>query len=96
MKTFVATLYVKPEKVADFERLQTELSELTHKHEPGTLVYDVIRHAEKANTYIVYSRFKDEAAFEAHQASSFHDDLVPPIMECLSDEMDLQFYEAIA
>ena len=31
MKTFVATLYVKPEKAAEFERLQTELSELTHK-----------------------------------------------------------------
>lgn len=94
--TFVAKLVVKPGKEADFERLQRELSELTHRHEPDTLVYDVIRHRTEPRTYVVYGRFKDEAAFQHHQETDFHDRLVPPILDCLEREMDLQFFDWVA
>ena len=87
--TFIATLTVKAGKEQEFERLQTELSELTHASEPGTLVYDVLKSRSKPRTYVVYGRFKDDAAFNAHQTSSFHDRLVPPIMACVEGEMDL-------
>ncbi len=63
--TFIATLDVKPGKEQEFERLQKELSELTHAHEPGTLVYDVIKSRGKPRTYVVYGGFADEAAFQA-------------------------------
>jgi hypothetical protein len=33
--TFIATLVIKPGKEIEFERLQKELSELTHAGEPG-------------------------------------------------------------
>lgn len=98
MKIFFATLKVKPGKEADFERLQQELSKLTHDHEPDTIVYDVIRAVDKPGVYAVYARFKDEAAFEYHQGTPFHDRLVPPILECLDGGaagMDLQFYEFV-
>lgn len=96
MTVFVATLTVKDEKKADFEKLQTELSELTHANEPDTIVYDVLRHRDKPGIYVVYARFKDEAAFEYHQATDFHDRLVPPIMECLGGDMELEFLEFVA
>jgi quinol monooxygenase YgiN len=89
--TFIATLAVKHGKEAEFERLQKELSELTHANEPDTLVYDVIKSRGKPRTYVVYGRFRNEAAFQAHQTSPFHDRLVPPIMACVEGEMDLQF-----
>jgi quinol monooxygenase YgiN len=92
---FIARLVVKPEKLAEFEELQKKLSDLTHEHEPGTLVYDFLKHREHANTYVVYSRFRDEAAFQTHQESGFHDDLVPPILAALAEEMDLQFFDLI-
>ena len=92
---FIARLVVKSEKRDEFEDLQKKLSVLTHEHEPGTLVYDFIRHREQPDTYVVYSRFRDEAAFQAHQESAFHDDLVPPILEALAEEMDLQFFDLI-
>ena len=82
-KTFIAALKIKSGREADFERLQQELSELTHQTEPDTLVYDVIRHVEQARTYVVYARFKNEAAFELHQASAFHERLVPPRWQTL-------------
>jgi quinol monooxygenase YgiN len=94
--TFIAKLVVKPGREAEFERLQRELSELTHAQEPDTLVYDVIRHRTEPSTYVVYGRFRNEAAFQAHQAASFHDRLVPPILATLAKDMDLQFYDWLA
>lgn len=88
--TFIATLVIKSGKEQEFERLQKELSKLTHASEPDTLVYDVIKSRSKPRTYVVYGRFKDEAAFQVHQASGFHERLVPPIMACVEGDMDLQ------
>ena len=96
MTCFVATMRIKPGREAEFERLQRELSELTHQNEPDAHVYDVIRHREHRNTYIVSARFKDEAAFQLHMKAPFHDRLVPPILDCVEGAMDLQFYEWIA
>jgi quinol monooxygenase YgiN len=95
MMAFIARLVVKAGKEKEFEDLQKKLHALTHEHEPGTLVYDFLKHREEPRTYVVYSTFKDEAAFQAHQESSFHDDLVPPILECLAEEMDLQFFDGV-
>jgi quinol monooxygenase YgiN len=94
--TFIATLIVKPGMESRFESLQRELSQLTHESEPDTIVYDVIRHRSRPATYVVYGRFKDEQAFQAHQASAFHERLVPPILASLAQEMDLQFFDWIA
>ena len=91
--TFIATLAVKQGKEAEFERLQKELSELTHANEPDTLVYDVIKSRTKPRTYVVYGRFTDEASFNKHMSSPFHEKLVPPIIACVEGEMDLQMYD---
>jgi len=96
MTVFIATLKIKPGHETEFERLQTELSKLTHEQEPDTFVYDILRSKSAPDTYVVYARFKDEAAFQLHQATSFHDRLVPPIMETLAADMQLEFYEFIA
>ena len=96
MTCFIATLKVKPGHEADFEKLQAELSQLTHAQEPDTIVYDILRSRTQAEVYVVYARFKDEAAFQLHQSTSFHDRLVPPIMATLGGDMDLQFYDFIA
>jgi quinol monooxygenase YgiN len=91
--TFIATLVIKQGKESEFERLQKELSGLTHANEPGTLVYDVLKSRGSPRTYVVYGRFKDEASFQAHQASAFHDTLVPPIMACVEGDMTLQLLD---
>ena len=74
---FIAKLVVKPEQAAELEQLQKKLSDITHDTEPDTLVYDFIRHRDQANTYVVYARFKDEAAFQLHQEAPTHEELVP-------------------
>ena len=93
---FIATLNVAAGREADFERLQAELSEISHREEDGLLVYDVIRHQQEPGRYVVYARFADQAAFEFHQEADFHHRLVPPILDCVEGEMDLQFFGHIA
>jgi len=91
--TFIATLQVAAGREKEFEQLQIELSEIAHREEQDLLVYDVIRHKEKPRTYVVYARFRDQAAFEFHQQADFHQRLVPPILACVEGAMDLQFYD---
>jgi quinol monooxygenase YgiN len=96
MTVFFAILRVKKGKEQEFERLQRELSQLTHDSEPDTIVYDVVRRRDRPAEYAVYARFRDEAAFQHHQKTPFHDRLVPPILDCLDGGaagMDLVFYD---
>jgi quinol monooxygenase YgiN len=94
--TFVARLVVREGQEARFESLQRELSQLSHATEPGTIVYDVIKHRTEPSTYIVYGRFKDEAAFQLHMKAESHERLVPGILASLAKDMDLQFFDWIA
>ena len=91
--TFIATLIVKSGREAEFERLQRELSELSHREQPDLAVYDVIKHRTKPRTYVVYGRWKSEEAFQKHMSSPAHDRLVPSILACVEGEMDLQMFD---
>jgi quinol monooxygenase YgiN len=87
---------VKPERAREFERLQKELSALSHEREPGLVVYDVIKHRTEPSTYIVYARFRTDEDFQTHMKIDFHARLVPDILACLSQEMDLQFFDWVS
>ena len=96
MLAFIATLQVAAGREKEFETLQTELSEISHREEDGLLVYDVLRHKEKPGSYVVSARFRDQIAFDFHQQADFHQRLVPPILDCVEGEMDLQFFDWVA
>lgn len=95
MTAFVARLVVKPEKREEFERLQTELRVLTHRREPEAPVYELIRSRDEANVYLCVATFTSEDAFQHHMKIDFHDRLVPPILDCLAEEMDLKFFDIV-
>lgn len=94
MFCFIAKLRIKPGREAEFLRLQKELSELT-RQEAGCLAYDVLKSEADAGQYVYYARFRDKQAFDTHMATDFHDRLIPPIMDCVDGEMDLQFFEFV-
>ena len=95
MIAFVATLTIKPEARGSFEKAQVELRNLTYKHEPNTPFYELLKSRDDPNTYLVVATFKDQAAFDFHMKTEFHDRLVPPILAALGKEMDLKFYDLI-
>ena len=90
MTCLIARLKVRPGREPDFERLEREFSNLAHEREPGTVVYEVLRHRTDPAEYVVYVRFRDDAAYKAHQATEHYRRLVPLIMDTLGAEMDLQ------
>jgi quinol monooxygenase YgiN len=94
-KSFIAKLVAKPEKSAELEALQTELREMVHAHEPDCELYELFKSADEANTYFCIATFKSEAAFDHHMGIDFHDRLVPPILDCLAQEMELSYHEAV-
>jgi quinol monooxygenase YgiN len=95
-KSFIARLVAKPEKAAELEALQVELRGLVHAHEPDCEFYELLKSTGEPNTYFCVATFKSEAAFDHHMGIDFHDRLVPPILDCLAQEMELSFHEAVS
>lgn len=93
-KSFIARLLVKPEKRSDFIALQVELKGLVFAHEPDALVYELLQSDDDENLFHCVATFKDEAAFDNHMHIDFHDRLVPPILECLAEDMVLSYHRS--
>ena len=94
-KSFIAQLRAKPEKREEMIALQSELKDLVFKHEPDALVYELFQSESDPDLFQVVATFRDDAAFEAHMSIDFHDRLVPPILNCLADEMAIEFYRSL-
>ena len=94
-KSFIAQLRTKPEKRQDLIDLQKELRDLVHAQEPDALVYELFQSDEDPDLFQSVATFRDDAAFEHHMHIDFHDRLVPPIVECLAEEMKIAFYRSL-
>lgn len=94
-KSFIAQLRTKPEKRGDLIALQTELKQLVLANEPGAVVYELFQSEEDPDLFQCVATFKDDAAFETHMHIDFHDRLVPPILDCLAEDMKLSFYRSL-
>ena len=94
-KSFVAYLRVKPGRGDELIALQTELKGLVFAQEPDALVYELMQSDSDPELFAVAATFKDDAAFDAHMKIDFHDRLVPPILDCLAEDMKLEFYRSL-
>lgn len=93
-KSFIATLRVKPDRRDAFIALQTELKALVQQHEPDALVYELLQSEDDDGLFQCVATFRDQAAFDHHMGIDFHERLVPPILECLAEEMKLAFFKS--
>lgn len=94
-KSFIAQLRTKPEKREALIALQTELKGLVFENEPDALVYELFQSDEDPDLFQCVATFRDDAAFERHMHIDFHDRLVPPILECLAEDMSIAFYRSL-
>lgn len=95
-KSFIAQLRCKPGKRDDLIALQTELKRLVFEQEPDALVYELFQSEEDPDLFQCVATFRNDAAFDAHMHIDFHDRLVPPILECLAEDMKLAFYRSLS
>jgi quinol monooxygenase YgiN len=94
-KSFIAVLRTLPEKRDEMIALQSELKTLVFQHEPGALVYELMQSDDDPDLFHVIATFRDEAAFDTHMAIDFHDRLVPPILACLAEDMQISFHQSL-
>lgn len=93
-KSFVAQLRTRPEKRDELIALQVELKTLVAAQEPDALVYELLQSDSDPDLFLCVATFRDDAAFEHHMHIDFHDRLVPPILACLAEDMNLEFYRS--
>jgi quinol monooxygenase YgiN len=94
-KSFIAKLVVKPDRLAEFIALQTELKSLVHDQEPDALVYELLQSDDDPTIFHCVATFRDQAAFDHHMGIDFHDRLVPPILDCLARDMELGYHRSL-
>ncbi len=93
-RSFIAQLRCKPDRRETLIALQIELKGLVFKEEPDALVYELFQSDTDPDRFVVVATFRDDAAFDHHMQIDFHDRLVPPILDCLADEMTIAFYRS--
>jgi quinol monooxygenase YgiN len=84
---------VKPEHMAEFERLFAELRAEMQKHEPGCLVYSLLKSRAKPGAYIVHEQYRNQAALDAHQKSA-HGAKYFPLMRAII-EIDVEYFDGV-
>jgi quinol monooxygenase YgiN len=70
MVILVVTYVVKEGREAAFEERMREMVRLT-RQEPGCLTYIPQRSREHPRTYLLYERYVDQAAMDAHRDSDY-------------------------
>jgi quinol monooxygenase YgiN len=69
MISFTVRMRFSPDDHDDIERILRELTRLS-RHEPGCVSYIPHFIDGDANTVLIYEQYKDEAAVEAHRATT--------------------------
>jgi quinol monooxygenase YgiN len=85
---------VKAEHVAEFERLFAELRAEMHKHEPGCLLYSLLKSRTKPGAYIVHEQYRDQAALDAHQKSA-HGARYFPQMRAIIEKIEVEYFDRV-
>jgi quinol monooxygenase YgiN len=85
---------VEAEHVAKFERLFAELRAEMHKHEPGCLVYSLLKSRATPGAYIVHEQYRDQAALDAHEDSA-HGALFFSQMRAIIEKIDVEYFDGV-
>jgi quinol monooxygenase YgiN len=72
-----------------FRTLKSEMA----KHEPGCVYYDLYRSHKASRTYVVTERYRDAAAFEAHQTSTYGQPLFKQMRAIIT--IEVEYYDSV-
>lgn len=64
-------LTVKSEREREFEVLFAELRNDMHTHEPGCLLYSLLKSCKYSSDYIVHEQYLHQAALDFHSLKVF-------------------------
>jgi quinol monooxygenase YgiN len=85
---------VKVGQEAEFERLFAELRELMHAQEPDCIVYSLLKSRTKTGAYIVHEQYRNQAAADAHQKTSYGSAYFPK-MRAVIESISVEYFDGI-
>lgn len=75
---------IKPEQVEAFRAAMVGQAKRCLEHEPGCRQFDVSQDPQLPTSFFLYEVYDDEAAFEAHKASSHFADFGPVVKDWIA------------
>jgi quinol monooxygenase YgiN len=87
-------IMAKPGHEQEFERLFGELRMKIRDHEPGCLLYSLLKSRTDSRAYIVQEQYRDQAAWEAHQSSEYGTIYFPKIRAIL-ESITVEYFDAV-
>jgi quinol monooxygenase YgiN len=85
---------VKPGHEAELERLFAELRAEMRAHEPGCLLYSLLKSRARPGAYIVHEQYRDQAALDTHQKSA-HGLKYFPQMRAIIEKIDVEYFDEV-
>lgn len=75
-------------------RLFVELRSEMRAHEPGCVLYSLLKSRAKPAAYIVHEQYLDQAALDAHQKSA-HGAKYFPRMRAIIEGIDVEYFDGV-
>jgi quinol monooxygenase YgiN len=89
-----AKLPIQPGKEAEFQTAFSELTRQVRDNEAGCLQYELFREAGTAN-YIVFERYTDKAALDAHGQTDYFLAAQPVLGGLLAGAPVIEVFESV-
>ena len=86
------TIIVQDGREQEFESLFRELREAIRDGEPDCLYYSLLKSRTNSRAYIVEEQYRNEAAFDAHQSSTYGKTYFPRIRAIL-ESIQVEYFD---
>lgn len=87
-------LTVMPGHEREFEVLFAELHNDMRLHEPGCLLYSLLKSRKAPRAYIVHEQYTDQAALDLHEKSA-HGARYFPKIRALLEHIEVEYFDGI-
>ncbi len=95
MIVVLATVELKPDRVADYERLFQLWAPQFRANVPGMLFYQMLRDPVAPTTYRAIEAYRDEAAMRMHFESDLLKAAIPGMYDCMVGEPRIEFLNGV-
>ena len=92
MITMIARMRVAPENAAAYEKLMTEVTDLTLSNEPGVRYYAWAKSADEPDSYVVVEVYEDEKAQASHMATDWVRNSIPRTQGLVDGGFEIRQY----
>jgi len=96
MVVITATMRAKEGKEDELIGLMKDLVEKVKQNEPGALEYSFHQSKRDPNLFMVYEKYKDGEAMQAHMSSSHFQEAGKKLSEVVEGGLGLEAYEVVA